>query len=291
MKKSSSFSPQKFDLQKTLFVSDLDGTLLGKGAVFPEGLHLPERINALTERGIRLTYATARTIQTVKDILAGITFTAPVALMNGVLIRDMIRGEYLSAEFISAHSALSILEKMEEMNIYPFIYTLRNDELSTSHTSAINPYMRNFMEERIKKYNKPFTLLPKLSDGVNGDNSVIYIVMMDTKERLAQLHGIVEADPSLKCAFYKDSYEPDIWYLEIFSASASKGAAVRRMKEFTGAENLVVFGDNTNDLPMFEESDFSCAVENAADEVKKQANLVIENAEMGGVVNFLEKAK
>lgn len=277
-----------FDRNATLFVSDLDGTLLGKGAEFPEGKNLPQRINALTDKGVRLTYATARTIQSAKDILAGITFTAPVALMNGVLIRDMNRGEYLRAAYLTVETASFILEKMEEQDIRPFVYSLHDGQLSTSYTKPINRYMRAFIDERVRKYNKPFTLLDRITDAVTGENSVIYVVAIDTYDALHGIHRTLSADRRLKCAFYRDSYEPDLWYLEVFSASASKGAAVRCLKEMTGAETVVVFGDNGNDLPMFAESDFSAAVENASEEVRAAADIVIGSAESGGVVDFIE---
>lgn len=277
-----------FDLTKTLFISDLDGTLVGKGAEFPANLNLPNRINALTQRGVRLTYATARTIQTVRDILAGIHFTAPVALMNGVVIRDMNKGEYINAEYLTEKAVISLLTEMKKHGLIPFIYALHNGELSTSHIDGLNPYMTRFMEHRIQKYNKPFTRLARIEDAVCGDRSVIYVVMMDTYEKLLPVKELVDATPPLNCAFYKDSYETDIWYLEIFSANASKGAAVQRIRTITGAEKLVVFGDNRNDLPMFEASDFACAVENAPDEVKAAADLVIGSVDIGGVVEFLE---
>ncbi len=277
-----------FNLEKTLFISDLDGTLLGKGAAFPEGFNLRTRINELTKKGLRLTYATARTIQTVKDILADITFTAPVALMNGVVIRDMNRGEYINAEYMTKETVLSLLSEMKEHHLSPFVYTLRNGELATSHIEGLNPFMTAFRDERIQKYNKPFTVIDRVEDTAKDDRSVIYVVMMDTYEALAEMYSLIRKNPALQCAFYKDSYAPGIWYLEVFSANASKGAAVRRIKEITGAEKLVVFGDNTNDLPMFAESDFSCAVSNASDEVKASADLVIGSAEEGGVINFLE---
>ncbi len=276
-------------LGTTLFVSDLDGTLLGEGAVFPHGLDLVRRINALTERGVRLTYATARTIQTVRDILSGIRISAPVALMNGVLIRDMTEKRYLSAEYLTVPSARNILETMEEMGIAPFIYALRDGELSTSYTDRINPYMRSFMEERIRKYNKPFTRLERLSDGVTGEETVIYIVMIDSYATLLPVYRIIEADPTLRCAFYRDSYETDIWYLEVFSAKASKGEAIRHLRRMTGAETVVAFGDNRNDLPMFAESDIAIAVANAPEEVKGAADLVIGGVDEGGVVSFLEE--
>ncbi len=278
-----------FDLTKTLFISDLDGTLLGKGATFPDGLRLQSRINTLTQKGIRLTYATARTIQTVKDILADICFTAPVALMNGVLIRDMNRGEYLNAEYMKEETVLSLLSEMKEHGLSPFVYTLRDGALATSHIDGLNPFMTAFRDERIRKYNKPFTTIDRIENAVTGDRSAIYVVMMDTYEALSEMHRLIQKNPSLQCAFYKDSYAPGIWYLEIFSAKASKGAAVRHIKELTGAEKLVVFGDNSNDLPMFAESDFCCAVENASEEVKAAADLVIGSAESGGVIDFIEK--
>ncbi len=278
-----------FDLSKTLFVSDLDGTLLGEGAVFPRALALPRRINALVERGVRLTYATARTIQTVKDILAGIRFTAPVALMNGVLIRDMAAGEYLNAEYLDVSAARAVLDAMERESLFPFIYALRGGALSTAYTEGLNPYMRRFMEERIRRYNKPFTPIERLSDGVTREGEVIYLVMMESYEALLPIYRIIEADSRLKCAFYRDSYEPEVWYLEVFSANASKGAAIRHLKRMTGAETVVVFGDNGNDLPMFRESDFCCAVANAADDVRAAADLVIGGTEEGGVVAFLEQ--
>lgn len=278
-----------FDVTKTLFISDLDGTLVGKGAEFPENLDIPKRINALSDRGIRLTYATARTIQTVRDILAGITFTAPVALMNGVVIRDMDKGEYINAEYMTEAAVISLLTEMKKHGLIPFIYALRDGELSTSHIDGLNPYMTDFMEHRIRKYNKPFTRLDRIEDAVRGDRSVIYVVMMDSHDKLLPVKELVDSNPVLNCAFYKDSYETDIWYLEIFSAAASKGAAVQRIKEISGAETLVVFGDNRNDLPMFAASDFACAVSNAPDEVKDAADLVIGSVDLGGVVEFLEK--
>jgi len=272
-----------------LFVSDLDGTLLGEGAVFPCGLDLVNRINGLVGDGVKLTYATARTIQSVKDILRGITFPAPVALMNGVVIRDMNRGEYLNAEYLGEAAVLSLLAEMKARGLSPFVYALHDGVLSTSYAGVLNPFMKEFRDRRIEKYNKPFREVDKIEDAVSGDRSVIYVVMMDTYERLLEIYRLIEQNPLLACAFYKDSYAPGVYYLEIFSKKASKGAAIRHLKAMTGAEQVVVFGDNTNDLPMFAESDFSCATGNASDEVKAAADLVIGSAEEGGVIDFLEK--
>lgn len=50
-------------------LSDLDGTLLTRESVLPEGA--AEKIRALCDHGVHLTYATARTIRSAAYILAG----------------------------------------------------------------------------------------------------------------------------------------------------------------------------------------------------------------------------
>jgi len=277
----------EFDLSKTLFVSDLDGTLLTDGAVFPADRDIPNRIRRLTDRGIRLTYATARTLYSTKFILKDVPFPAPIALMNGVLIRDMNKGEYLSAAYLPLKKTEAVLSLMESHGLSPFVYSLCDGVLSACHTEKINLYMRDFIEERSKKYDKPFTCVNRIADAAS--DGTIYVVAMDTPDVLRPVYEAVSADPELKCAFYRDTYRPEFWYLEVFSADASKGAAIRRLRSLTGAETVVAFGDNGNDLPMFAESDFACAVENAADPVRAAADAVIGSAQTGGVIDFLEQ--
>ena len=54
-----------------------------------------------------------------------------------------------------------------------------------------------------------------------------------------------------------------------------------------GYEKIVAFGDNYNDLGMFEAADVSVAVGNACDEVKNAADIVIEKNTEDGVAKFL----
>jgi hydroxymethylpyrimidine pyrophosphatase-like HAD family hydrolase len=54
-----------------------------------------------------------------------------------------------------------------------------------------------------------------------------------------------------------------------------------------GAERLVVFGDNRNDIPMMQIADLAVAPENAVDEVKAIADVVIEPNYMNSVAKFI----
>jgi hypothetical protein len=50
---------------------------------------------------------------------------------------------------------------------------------------------------------------------------------------------------------------------------------------------MVGFGDNLNDISLFEACDVSCAVKNANEEVKKCADNIIESNAQDGVVKFI----
>ena len=75
--------------------------------------------------------------------------------------------------------------------------------------------------------------------------------------------------------YYHDQFGPDTGILEVFSADASKANAVRKLKAATGADRIVAFGDNLNDLPLLRMADVAIAVENAVDEVKAEADVII----------------
>lgn len=275
--------------KKTLFVSDLDGTLLDPDARLPN--RAAERINKLTESGVMITYATARTVRSVAHILDGINFAAegasPVALMNGVLVRDMKNGRYVRAAVIPPEKAEQVLALFEDgCRIEPFVYALNEakpimgDPLYTCYREIVNEPMASFMQERVQRYGKPFEKIKSLRE-IEGD--IIYFAVIGGEADVNNAAEKVGAIDGIRYACYRDSYNGDVWYLEIFDGSASKKHAVEYLREISGADEVVCFGDNLNDLPMFEAADVSVAVERAAAQVKEKADLVTAD-----VVGFIE---
>ena len=120
--------------------------------------------------------------------------------------------------------------------------------------------------------------------------SVFYFCYMDTHENIGRLHGEVAKISGLRIEMYHDIYSNgDLWYLEIFSGTASKFNAVLELKKMFGFDRIVSFGDNLNDLPLFRASDECYAVANAKDEVKAAATAVIGSNEDDGVARWLDK--
>ena len=77
--------------------------------------------------------------------------------------------------------------------------------------------------------------------------------------------------------------------MAVSGADGGKDNALLRLKEWTRAKKLTVFGDNTNDLPMFRVADRALAVTNAKDEVKAAADEVIGANTADGVAEYLQK--
>ena len=269
---------------KTLFISDLDGTLLTPQAILADGD--ADRINALTARGIRITYATARTIESAGKILGDLRFASdapPVSLMNGVLSCDMASRRYVDSAKFSAECAEEILRCMTESDSYPFIYTLIGVERLMTHYKEIrNPAMQKFMDERKVRYGKPFRQIGDIRE-VEGD--VIYFCVIAGEEDVLRAYHSVDGVAGIKRTYYEDSYAPGTWYLEIFDEKASKKHAVEFLRAYTGAEYVVCFGDNRNDLPMFAAADRAVAVSNAVKEAKDAADDIAED----GVVRYIER--
>lgn len=73
---------------KTLYVSDLDGTLLRSNETTSD--YTNAVINSLTDRGILFSYATARSLVTAKKVTRGMCARFPLIVYNGAFVMDNV---------------------------------------------------------------------------------------------------------------------------------------------------------------------------------------------------------
>lgn len=270
---------------KTLYISDLDGTLLDSNAEI--SAYTADKLNLLIQKGLEFSVATARTNATVVKMLKNVNISTPVILMNGVAIYDLKKDCYVDVKPISKNGK-NVLFNVIKNNIKSgFIYSIDNNELSTYYENTDSPNAIAFIEERQKKYNKKFIKVNSFSECIN--KNIVYYSIDDKKEVLAEAYKLLAKCEDLRVEFYRDIYNTEHWYLEVCSSEASKKNAVITLKNMSGFEKVICFGDNLNDLPMFEASDEAYAVMNAKDEVKAAADGIIESNNDNGVVKFIEK--
>jgi len=115
----------------------------------------------------------------------------------------------------------------------------------------------------------------------------IFFSCQGTRARQEALAARLESIPGIRVVLYADTYHEDNWFLEICRDDADKGYAVRRLCQRVGADRIVAFGDNHNDIPMFREADLALCVANGSDEAKAVADRIIGANTDEGVAEYL----
>lgn len=263
---------------KTLYVSDLDGTLLrGDQTLSP---FTAETVNELVRRGMLFSYATARSHYTAGPITASLMQSLPVIVYNGTFILENGTQKQLWSNAFTAEEAYRILRQCMDGGVFPFTYAFIGGEehfsYSTAHASAD---MQEFLAMRRDDVRKRPTTPMGMFDG-----EIFHFTAMDTAEKLFPLYEKLKDE--FGCHYGNDLYSGKPW-LEIHPKGATKANAILALKRILGCDKIVCFGDGKNDISMFEIADECYAVANAAPELKTKATATIGTNESDAVAKWL----
>lgn len=266
---------------KTLFVSDLDGTLMRSDLTISD--FTVKTINRLVEKGISFTYATARSIVSARTITSDLKLNLPVITRNGAVLADNNSGGILEKALFTNDEVSLLKSMLQELPKAGFVSCYFGDDMiktfaETKHTVGLQGYLDYYKDD-------PATVIvPDLSGMFRGAPG--YVTMIGDKEEIEPVYNRASEYKGWECIFQKDIYRDEYW-LEICPQNCTKAKSILKLKEEYGFDRLVVFGDSVNDLPMFKIADESYAVSNAIDELKAQATKVIGSNEEDAVAKFL----
>lgn len=292
---------------KTLYVSDMDGTLLDSSSQLPEST--VARLNEAIARGALFTVATARTPATLSVLLKDVDLNLPAIVMTGSTIWHRDSNTYTLTHHFKPETARRILDVYREQQLPSFIYTLRDNMINIYHYGPLSPLEKDFIADRLHTPYKRFHLSPLQQKMLAGESltneeslriweesmnhipakisdAVLFFAMQNEKigrPAYEHLREIEDINPM----FYFDTVYPGNAMIEAFPGAATKAKAIKALAKNLGAERIVVFGDNRNDLPMLEIADLAVAVENAIPEVREAADIVIGSNDSGAVADFI----
>lgn len=269
-------------MERTLYVSDLDGTLLdSQSKVSPASAAL---LNRAVGEGALFTIATARTPATVDSLMAGVKLRLPAVVMTGAALWHQATRSLSDFVTIPPDAARRVLDAFKAGGVPGFVYFFRKDKIEILHWGPLNEAERLFMEERSKSFYKKFLVPPSGNSEFpehldphlypHLDDVALFYSMQPT-ELSRSVYECIRDEAQCNVLFYHDIFGPETAVLEVFARKASKAEAVKRLAAQCGATRIVAFGDNINDLPMLEIADVAVAVENAVPEVKERASVVI----------------
>lgn len=267
----------------TLYITDLDGTLLdANSCITDETVGI---LNPMLDQGLQFTVATARTPATVVPMLSRLHTRLPFIVLNGAATWDSQRGDYSHVNVIPQATVEAICAVYERHGLHPLIYRRHGHLIHTHHYGTLSSQEEKFVEERQGLELKKFILNDP--DYMHNPDEAMLIFSMQDYERLRPIYEEVKATIPCSAVFYHDIFDPTSGLLEIYAPGVSKAEAVKAMQQQTGAKEVVVFGDNRNDIPMMQVATHSVAVANAFPEVKAAAHQVIEANTTNAVPRFI----
>jgi len=272
---------------KTLYVSDLDGTLLNEEGQLSEWSR--QGLEEVLRRGTMLTVASARSLNSVHALLRPLVFPLPVVSMNGAFVSDMASEEHHHVQTLSPDHVDKMHAAVVAAGLSPFVSTTtaQGDWLYVSE--ICNPGMAWFLRDRKAEGD---TRLREVSDvTVSYREAVTCLSVMGSQEELQVLmeRFVSDCGADIRPHLFENLYSPGWYWMTVHSGRATKAFAIQTLMRDAGLDDarLVVFGDHHNDLEMFQLADESIAVANAVEEVKQNANRHIGPNTTDSVVRYL----
>lgn len=268
-------------MEKVLYVTDLDGTLLNKeDRINPKSIKI---INDLIKRGMLFTYATARSLSSASIVTEGLSADIPVIVYNGAFILNPATGEVLEKEEFREKDRQDVRMAFDRYGCSPLVYSFIDGREKVSWILGTeNEGIRRYLD--LRKGDKRLNPVSNRAELYQGD--MFYFTCIGEREELQPIFDIFSRDDRYRCTIQQELYRPEYW-CEIMPAKATKAEAIRKLKRLLNCDKVVSFGDAVNDIPMFEISDEAYAVENAVEELKAFATGIIGSNENDGVADWL----
>ncbi|MBR1803415.1 MAG: HAD-IIB family hydrolase [Muribaculaceae bacterium] len=271
---------------KTLYVSDMDGTLMGADSrVSAESAALLNRL--IDERGMLFTVATARTPATVVPLMHDVHARLPFIVLSGAAMWSAAQGRFQHVQAIPGEVVDAVADIFEQHHLHPFIYRNHGGNMIyTHHYGPMTAPEEHFVEQRLNLPLKRFLLND--AHYRHSPDEAMLIYSMNDYAVLEPVYRQLQAS-TVPCTalLYRDNTDPSVALMEVYRQGCTKAAAIARLADAIGAERIVAFGDNLNDIAMLQAAHQAIAVENAVPEVKAIAHRIIGPNTAHSVARYL----
>ncbi|MCF2147024.1 Cof-type HAD-IIB family hydrolase [Desmonostoc muscorum LEGE 12446] len=273
----------------TVYISDLDGTLLGNNAILSS--FSKKVLDQLLQQGLQFTVASARSVFFMQTMLKGLNLRLPVIEFNGAFISDFDSGRHEIINSISPDVVESIYKLILEFGCVPFVSSFNGIEDCAYYKDVINDGMLWYLNDRLISKDPRWRAIEDLTHSFS--DLIVCLTVIGHAQQLLELQGaIIEIHgTSVETHLMENQYSPGWYWLTIHDCKATKDQAIQTMVENYGLEEseIVVFGDQINDIKMFKVADRAIAVANADAQLKSYATLVIGSNTEDSVVKYIHQ--
>lgn len=273
-----------------LFISDFDGTLLDDMHMLSD--ETKQAIHDLRESGVSFMPASGRDYTAIQQIMQPIGVKVKCIALNGGEFFDN-DGKVLISYKLPKEKTIQVHEIIDKYDVITDYY-LENDRVTLVQDNVKATYLDYYM----RSANKPMKDILHLFNELDFDNVVVSVKDIN---RVAEV-GVVKIesqfanlDERKRCLeelkaidgiAVTSSYGSNV---EILSAQSTKGDMAESVCELYGykKEEIVVIGDNYNDMSMITKFPNSYAMGNAVGEVKEAAKYQADTNRNHGVAKVM----
>lgn len=272
-----------------IYISDLDGTLLGKNASLS-----PFAIQQLTKmigKGMDFTIATARSIVSVQPLLASVPVQLPVICANGAYLANLQTGIRTDMQLLQGELSQDMMRLVRHHGMHVFAVSHQSDQKRERVylEKSDNPLMRwHFNEDRRKSDERLETI--EAVEAVLDQDLLNINVMAPLAQLQAFRSAMDEQFGEQVMGYLYEAEQVDGWcWMSVFHGEATKGKAIQRLlRRLTRpSEDVTVFGDQFNDISMFGVAQTAIAMGNAHPHLKQMASRIIGSNEEDSVIRYL----
>ena len=252
-----------------LIASDMDGTLLNSNKRLSSSIS--DVLKKLKDKGIIFVAISGRDISSLKAIFKDVEEDIVYAANNGNYITykdEVIFENYIESDIL--HEAVKIIRKTAKHNT---IYCAKN----TIYSESIIPCI---VGKRLKLKVKYIRNITKIED------KILKISTFGNKNIIDRaLQSISELNDELMIT------KSGTTCFDICRLGGTKKQGINILQDMFNVKynETMVFGDHMNDLEMMSSAYYSFAMENAEEDVKKNARFIADTNDNDGVINAIKE--
>lgn len=253
---------------RTLFVSDLDGTLLPKGE---DDLPAPllAELCRQRERGAYITLATGRAYASFQNVVESLGITLPVICANGASRFNPITHTLLERTVLP----IETIERIFDVFLNDSRVRIYGDDEHGLWTLTDASYLNGAPPVPITKNPHRMVALQNSMRVTMGENISHKLALVMDPVNNSTIRGIIEhlniPDVLIQSAL------PHI--IDVIPGSCSKGLALEKLASELDVpmSQTIAFGDGENDIPMLRCAGRALTIESAPEAVKLAADTIL----------------
>lgn len=238
-----------------LFVSGIDDTLIGtENVLSPYSL---VELNRMIEEGANFTVSTMRTPASLMEPLKNVNLKLPVIAMNGAVMYDIKKHEYIKMYVISQETKKNICDFLDGFDCNYFINEILENVLFIRYKELMNDAEKDVYKKLSISPYRNYT-----TKDLGNLSQCIYFMIITQKQNANDIYAsLVKEDfaGQLRIMMYDSTDYKGYSYIKIYNKNATRDNMINYLKNDTGLKKTVTFGSIPGKYDVVvQDSDYNC---------------------------------